>query len=66
MLNLELATVSDEKVTAKRRADEMEAKLTVASQARSEAGLAAEKKEYLEGKVGGVMLRLFPVTHKSM
>lgn len=51
VLNLELATVNEEKIKLKRKSDELEAKLQVAQAAKEEANLAVEKKEYLETKV---------------
>lgn len=51
VLNLELATVNEEKIKLKRKSDELEAKLQVAQLGKEEANLAVEKKEYLESKV---------------
>ncbi|KAF2354990.1 Arfaptin (AH) domain/BAR domain [Trinorchestia longiramus] len=51
VLNLELATVNEEKVKLKRKSDELEAKLQVAQAGKEEASLAIEKKEYLESKL---------------
>ena len=51
VLNLELATINEEKVKLKRKSDELEAKLQVAQVAKDEGSLAIEKKEYLESKV---------------
>lgn len=51
VLNLELATVNEEKVKQQRKADELEAKLQVALNSKESANLAVEKKEYLETKL---------------
>ncbi|XP_018015667.1 uncharacterized protein LOC108672501 [Hyalella azteca] len=51
VLNLELATVNEEKIKLKRKSDELEAKLQVAQAGKEEANLAVEKKEYLESKL---------------
>lgn len=67
VLNLELATVNEEKVKQQRKADELEAKLQVALNSKESANLAVEKKEYLETKVrNGCFDSIVRLSHLGM